>query len=248
MAKSLSSRGASVVLAARSENKLNRIQNEIESDGGRVIAVPTDITDRNACKTLVDKTAVTFGGVDGIILNAGVSMWANFEDISDPSFFQKLMDVNYMGAVNCVHASLPVLIKSKGVIVSITTAQALMGFPAHAGYAASKHALRGFTETLEIESDGKVKFMDAYLGWIKGTDLRANAFGADGEKLGASKHTHGSHAIELDDCVNSIIKGMAAGKRRVYTPRKLRMIPILNIFARGWLQRKVSKAVKDHNK
>ena len=153
-----------------------------------------------------------------------------------------------MGAVNCVHASLPVLIKSKGVIVSITTAQALMGFPAHAGYAASKHALRGFTETLEIESDGKVKFMDAYLGWIKGTDLRANAFGADGEKLGASKHTHGNHAIELDDCVNGIIKGMAAGKRRVYTPGKLRMIPLLNIFARSWLQRKVSKAVKDHNK
>jgi len=41
---------------------------------------------------------------------------------------------------------------------------------------------------------------------------------------------------------------MAAGKRRVYTPGKLLMIPFLNIFARGWLQRKVSKAVKDHNK
>lgn len=220
----------------------------MESDGGKAIAVPTDITDQNACKTLVDKTVETFGGVDGMILNAGVSMWANFEDISDPSFFQKLMDVNYMGAVNCVHASLPELKKSKGTIVSITTAQALMGFPAHAGYAASKHALHGFTETLEIESKGAVTFMDAYLGWIKGTDLRANAFGADGEKLGTSKHAHGGHAIELDDCVNGIIKGMAAGKRRVYTPGKLRMIPFLNVFARGWLQRKVSKAVKDHKK
>lgn len=248
MAKGLSQQGANVVLAARREDKLKQIQGEIESAGGEVMAIPTDISDRNACVELVEKSVKPFGAVDGIILNAGVSMWANFEDIQDPSFFQKLMDVNYMGAVNCVHASLSELKKVKGTIVSITTAQALMGFPAHAGYAASKHALHGFTETLEIEAEGNIKFMDAYLGWIKGTDLRANAFGADGEKLGPSKHAHGSHAIELEDCVNGIIKGMAAGKRRVYTPGKLRMIPFLNVFARGWLQRKVSKAVKDHNK
>ena len=244
----MAAQGANAVLAARNEDKLNRIQSEIKSAGGKVIAVPTDITDRNACNSLVENTITSFRSVDGMILNAGVSMWANFEDIQDPSFFQKLMNVNYMGCVNCVHASLPELKKSQGTIVSITTAQALMGFPAHAGYAASKHALHGFTETLEIEAAGQVRFMDAYLGWIKGTDLRANAFGADGEKMGASKHTHGSHAIELDDCVKNIIKGIARGKRRVYTPGKLRIIPFLNVFARSWLQRKVSKAVKDHNK
>lgn len=236
-----------MVLAARNEHKLNQIQSEIKSDGGEVIVVPTDITDQNACKALVDKTLATFDRIDNLVLNAGVSMWANFEDISDPSFFQQIMDVNYMGAVNCVHASLPALKKSRGVIVSITTAQALIGFPAHAGYAASKHALHGFTETLEIESDGELKFVDAYLGWIKGTDLRANAFGADGEKLGKAKLAHGRHAIELEDCVHDIIKGIAAGKRRVYTPWKLRMIPFLNLFAKSWLQRKMLKAVKDHN-
>ena len=175
-------------------------------------------------------------------------MWANFEDINDPSFFQKLIDVNYMGAVNCVHASLSELTKNNGLIVSITTAQALMGFPAHSGYAASKHALHGFTETLEIESSGQLHFMDAYLGWIKDTDLRANAYGADGNRLGNSKHAHGGHAIELNDCVSGIIKGITNGKRRIYIPGKLRLVPFLNVFARGYIHRKVSKAVKEHNK
>ena len=54
------------------------------------------------------------------------------------SFFKNLMDVNYHGAVNCVHAALPHLKESSGKIISCSTAQALMGFPSHSGYAASK--------------------------------------------------------------------------------------------------------------
>ena len=80
----MAAQGANAVLAARNEDKLNRIQSEIKSAGGKVIVVPTDITDRNACNSLVENTITSFRSVDGMILNAGVSMWANFEDIQDP--------------------------------------------------------------------------------------------------------------------------------------------------------------------
>ena len=241
-------KGANVVLAARSLKKLERISNDIKKNGGSALAVPTDITQENDCKNLINLTIQNFHTIDMLILNAGVSMWAPFEEIEDISFFNDIMNVNYMGSVYCVHAALPELKKSKGKIISITTAQAIIGFAHHTGYSASKHALHGFLDTLDMELEGAVNFMDAYLGWIKDTDLRANAYGADGNRLGNAKHAHGRHAIELNDCVSGIIKGITDGKRRVYIPGKLRLVPFLNVFARGWLQKKVLEAVKDHKK
>ena len=80
--------------------------------------------------------------------------------------------------------------KSSGTIVSISTAQAFIGFPKATFYSASKHALKGFLEGLELETKGKIQFINVYLGWIKETNLRANAIGPNGEKIGDSHHKH----------------------------------------------------------
>lgn len=173
-------------------------------------------------------------------------MWAEFEKIEDVSFFKTLMDVNYTGSVNCVHAALPKLKKSEGVIAAITTAQALIGFPHHSGYAASKHALHGFLETLDMELEGKVHFLNAYLGWIKGTNLRQSAFGADGSILGQKRHGHNSYAIDLEECTAGIVQAITSDKKRAYIPKKIKLIPYLNVFAKNWLWRKILKNVRDH--
>ena len=83
-------------------------------------------------------------------------------------------------------------LKNHGQIISITTAQALIGFPNASAYAASKHALHGFLETLQLELGNKIKISNVYLGWIKGTNLRANALGPDGAKIGSKHHKHSS--------------------------------------------------------
>jgi short-subunit dehydrogenase len=181
-----------------------------------------------------------------IILNAGISMWAPFEKIKDVSFFKKIMDVNYTGCVNCIHSALPELKKSHGKIVAITTAQAIVGFPHHTGYAASKHALQGFLESLEMELDGQVHFANAFLGWIKGTNLRENAFGSDGIQLGEARHSHNHNAVGLEICTKQIIEAIQTDKKSIYIPGKLRFIPFLKLFFRKWLLNNITKKVGDH--
>ena len=240
-------KGANVVLAARSIEKLEQICNNIKKSGGSALAVPTDLTQENDCKNLINLTIQNFHTIDMLILNAGVSMWAPFEEIEDISFFNDIMNVNYMGSVYCVHAALPELKKSKGKIVSITTAQAIIGFAHHAGYSASKHALHGFLETLDMELEGAVSFMNTYLGWIKGTSLRQNAYGADGEKIGQAGHSHDHNTIELNPCTDKIIQAIQSGKKTVYIPGKLRFISILNMLMKKWLHKKILNTVRAHD-
>ena len=147
---------------------------------------------------MVNVAIKTYGKIDGLILNAGVSMWARFDKLTDISFFNDLMSVNYMGAVNCVHAALPHLKSSRGKIISCSTGQALMGFPRHSGYAASKHALHGFLSTLAIENKNEITVLEAILGWIKGTNLRGNAFGPDGKVQERPPKQHSKESIDLD--------------------------------------------------
>ncbi len=181
LCKQLSSSGSLIVCAARRLDELERVCSIINSSGGRSIPSKTDITILEECKEMVNSAIDSFGRIDGLVLNAGISMWARFEDITDISFFKNLMDVNYMGAVNCAHAALPHLKSSGGKIISCSTGQALMGFPRHSGYAASKHALHGFLSTLAIENKNEITVLEAILGWIRDTNLRGNAFGPDGK-------------------------------------------------------------------
>ena len=115
--KQLSKKGALVVCAARRKDELDRVSNIINKSDGVCVPIQTDITVQTQCQNLINKTLEEFNQVDGLVLNAGVSMWARFDDITNLDFFKKLMDVNYFGAVNCVHSALPHLKKTKGVIV-----------------------------------------------------------------------------------------------------------------------------------
>ena len=240
----LASKGASVVLAARRNSKLESITNKINQNGGEAFGIKTDITKSIECKNLIDETMDRCGKIDILLLGAGVSMWTPFEGISDISFFRDLMDTNYTGAVQCVHAALPHLISTSGMIVSCSTAQAIVGFTNHSGYAASKHALHGFLDTLDMELEGKVKFLEIFMGWIRGTNMRSNAFGPDGKKMGETKRKHSTNSIELEDCTDKIIQSIINNKKTSYIPWKLRLIPIFDLFMGNLLRKKISKAVR----
>lgn len=247
LAKRASLNGASVVLAARTESKLLELASDINSCGGTALAIPTDITDSEQCENLVKETIDTFEKLDVLVLNAGISMWSDFESIKDVQFFQSLIDINYMGAVHCVKSALPHLKKNQGLIAQMSTAQALMGFPEHTGYAASKHALQGFLASLEIEMKGMVRFLHIYLGWIRGTNLRQNAFNLEGLPMGTQKRSHNKESIEVDECAQSILTAIKTGKQKMYLPSKLKWIPLLNAVCPRFLQYKVSQAVDNQS-
>src|SRR5215207_10091087 len=104
LAKQFTKDGTKVVLAARSEAKLREVASQCPAE---TLIVPTDITDPAACQKMIAQTIEHFGRLDILVNNAGISMRAPFEEVTDLSIFEKLIEVNYLGAVYATHAALP---------------------------------------------------------------------------------------------------------------------------------------------
>jgi short-subunit dehydrogenase len=231
LAEQLSHHKTNLVLFSRNIDKLKRVAKICESNGSKTLVVQGDIGKPEDCKNLYDKTINSFNTVDHIVLNAGISMWADFGQIIDLSLFQKLIETNYLGAVYLTHYCLPALIRSKGMITAISSIQGKIAVPNHTGYVASKHALTGFLNTLRMEvKDKGVDVMLVMPHWLRGTDLRKNAFDKDGNKIGESQKEHSKESITLEECSRKIIKGMIKRKRELIIPGKLKVLTWLNLF------------------
>ena len=144
LALQLAAQGAWLALAARDEARLETVAAECRARGGKSIAIKTDVTDQAQCAAMVARTAQEFGRVDTLVNNAGVGMWARFDEIVDPAFYARIMQVNYLGSVFCTFYALPHLKKSRGRIVAVSSLTGKTGVPTRSGYAASKHAMVGF--------------------------------------------------------------------------------------------------------
>src|SRR5256885_1883541 len=81
-------RGAHLTLAARNTTELSRVAEACRGAGGRAIAVATDVTHPEACRTMVEAAVREFGGVDCLVNNAGISMWARFDEVTDLGMFE----------------------------------------------------------------------------------------------------------------------------------------------------------------
>ncbi|MFQ5741625.1 MAG: SDR family oxidoreductase, partial [Acidobacteriota bacterium] len=227
LAIDLAARQTRLVLAARNRQKLEALAQELGGDNGQVIAQPTDVTQPEQCRRLAKTAVEAFGGIDYLVLNAGLSMWSRFDQISEPGVFRKIMETNYLGSVYCVQAALPQLRRSGGTIVAVTSTQAVVGLPNHSAYSASKHAVRGFLEALDLELDGEVRILQVMPGWVKGTNLRSRALKGDGQVVGESRRAHGKDAVTVEELSRRIVRAMETGQTELYVPSKLRFVPWL---------------------
>ena len=150
LALHLSSKGARVILAARGIDRLEAVASIISEHGGDAMVIPTDVTCHPDCYNLIDKTLETYGTIDILINNAGISMRANFLDVN-VEVLERLMNTNFWGAVYCTKYALPHLIESRGSLVAISSVCGITALPGRTGYAASKHALDGFMDTIRVE-------------------------------------------------------------------------------------------------
>ncbi|AMR33269.1 short-chain dehydrogenase [Mucilaginibacter sp. PAMC 26640] len=151
LAIELAQRGAKLVLAARHYVSLCQISQDIERKyNTQALAIACDVTIEEDCAQLVKQTMVTFGRVDILINNAGISMRALFKDV-DVKVLKSLMDVNFWGAVYCTKYALPEITKTKGSIVAVSSIAGYKGLPGRSGYSASKYAMNGFFDALRVE-------------------------------------------------------------------------------------------------
>lgn len=143
--------GAAVVMAARNTGAMEEIRQSLEPAGARMLAIQADVSREEDCRILVEKTMETFGRIDVLINNAGISMRSLLADTEIP-VIKRLMDVNFWGTVYCTRYALPHLLASKGSVVAVSSIAGYKGLPARCGYSASKFAMQGFMESLRIEN------------------------------------------------------------------------------------------------
>ncbi len=216
LALALAPQKPKLVLAARNEQRLKELAVECERAGASTRVVPTDITEAQACQGLIRQTVETFGGIDVLVNNAGMSMWTAFEEVTDLSIFEQLMRVNYLSGVYCTKYALPYLKKSKGRVVGIASVAGLTGVPTRTGYAASKHAMIGFFESLRIElaEDGVTVTIIAP-DYVQ-SKIHERSFGADGEAIAKNPINHDTF-LTADACAAMIVKAMVARQRLLLT-------------------------------
>jgi short-subunit dehydrogenase len=173
LAYQLAEQGARLVLAARSVDKLERIANECQRKGGHAVFLPTDLTNEAECKRLIDFTLEMYGRLDTLLYNAGRGYPARFNTLPNLDNIRAEITLNYLGLTYCVYYALPSLKQTKGRIVGVGSFGGLIGLPGTAGYNASKHAMRGFLNTLRAELLGTgITVTTLYLGAISTDRLR----------------------------------------------------------------------------
>jgi short-subunit dehydrogenase len=135
--------------------------------------VPTDCTQESQCRHLVELTIQQYGRLDMLFYNAGRGWPGLFVELTDLTTVETEIKLNYLGLVYCVFYALPHLRQTRGRIVAVGSYGGLVGIPGTAGYNASKHALRGFLNTLRAELRGSgVTVSVAYAGAVETERLK----------------------------------------------------------------------------
>jgi NADP-dependent 3-hydroxy acid dehydrogenase YdfG len=154
-ARTLAREGCTVALAARREDRLEALADEIGVE--KSLVVPTDVSDEDDAAALIERTRERLGGVDILVNNAGVARGDPVAD-ADLSDLRRNVRVNLEGVMNVTHAALPAMLDAGGDIVTVSSMSARFPQEGGSGYTASKFGVNGFCRSLRKElSDEQVR-------------------------------------------------------------------------------------------
>ena len=244
LALALAPQGPRLVLAARDAGALRAVAAECEARGARTLVVPTDVGDPAAAGRLVDETVKAFGGIDVLVNNAGASMMARFDEIADLSIFESLMRVNYLGCVYVTHHALPHLTKSRGQIVAMASLAGLTGVPTRTGYAASKHAVIGFFDSLRVELAGTGVDVTIVAPDFVVSEIHRRSVGPDGRPLGTSPMQE-SKLMTAEECAALTLRAMEGRRRLAVLSARGRWGRVARLFVPGLIDRIAARAVRE---
>ena len=143
-------RGARVVLASRDEADIKTAADQIIADGGQATPVVVDVGDQLSVEALAEAAIVAYDRIDTWVNNAGVSIYGKIEEVPLDDA-HRLFETNYWGVVHGSLAALPHLKLHGGALINVGSELSETAMPLQGHYAASKHAVKGFTDTLRME-------------------------------------------------------------------------------------------------
>ncbi len=246
LALQLASAHAHLVLAARDATRLEAVAAECRTRGAVAHVVPTDVADTTASQRLIDRAVELLGGIDVLILNAGITMWSRFDALEDLSVLERIMRVNYVGPAVQIHRALPALKQARGLVVAVASLAGLTGVPERSGYAASKHALIGLCDSLRIElADTGVDVCVIAPDFVV-SEIHRRAVGPDGRALGTSPMQE-SRLMTADECAARIVRAIERRERLVVMSLRGRVGRWLKLIAPAWVDRLAARAIRQRH-
>lgn len=227
LAVQLCDEGAKLVLSARREEELERVKQKCKGD---VYVLPLDLSQSDNFTEKVEEVIECYGRIDVLINNGGISQ-RSLASETPIELDRKIMEVNYFGNIALSKAVLPVFQKQKsGRFVVISSLSGKFGFFLRSAYAASKHALVGFYESLRLEEEKNgVNVSIVFPGLIQ-TNISQNALSKDGKAHGTLDDNQ-AKGISAEKCAQQIIKGIHKNKLEIFAGAgELKAVTIKRLF------------------
>jgi len=231
--------GAQIALVARREAELLALAEEIARAGGRALVLPCDVAEREQVEAACARVRSEWGGVDLLVNNAGYGRHRRFLDW-DLDDIERMMRVNYLGAVTFTKALLPDMVAAhRGWIVFVASVAGKIASPDESAYAASKFAMVGLASALSLEvEDAGVHVLTVCPGVI-----RTPFF--DEEALGRMPPVALRQMIEPEVLVDRIVDSLARGRRELTWPRGIAAGYAVQGLAPGFMRRQVKRTTID---
>ncbi len=234
-AREFARRGYNLVVAARNIDSLVLLEKELLAKGTKILSVQTDVSREEDCSKLVQKTIASFGRIDVLINNAGLSMRALFAD-TKLDVLRRLMDVNFWGTVYCTKYALQYLIETKGSVAGVSSIAGIHGLPGRTGYSASKFAMHGFLESLRIENLKKGLHVMIVAPGFTQSNIRKSALVADGSTQGESPRLE-EKMMSAEEVARHIAIGIKKRRRTVILTAQGNLVFLLKKFVPSLLDK-----------
>lgn len=200
---------AKVATCGRNYDKLYTLKTQ--NPGKPLLTHTADVSKETDCKLFIEEVLKTYGRIDILINNAGVSMRSLVNDVSFDTLRQ-VMDINFWGTVYCTRFALPSIIQNKGSVVGITSIAGFRGLPGRSGYCASKHAVNGWLEALRTE----LLYSGVNVLWVApgftASNIRNVALNGNAKPQGESPMNEKA-MMTSDACAEHILKAIEKRKR-----------------------------------
>jgi short-subunit dehydrogenase len=229
-AKELAKKNCKLVLSARRESELERVAKSLKIESSNILVLPIDLELVDKADEWTQKIIAKFGRIDVLINNGGISQKSFAMDTSIATE-KKIMDINYFGNVALAKSVVPYMQQQKsGKIVVITSIVGKFGLPELSTYAASKHALYGFYDSLRLEIlKDKIEVLLVSPGFIN-TNVAINAIKGDGSLVKENSDAQ-ENGMRTDVFAKNLVKAIQSNKKHTYIGNKeLLSIPFKTFF------------------
>jgi dehydrogenase/reductase SDR family member 7B len=239
LAMALADEGAHLILSARNQTELKRVKfNCIGAE--QIDLVLLDIGKHDDVFKIVKETIAKVGNIDILINNAGVSQRSLAKD-TDFQVDTHIINVDLLGTIAMTKAVLPSMLAQKsGHIVTVSSLMGKFGAPLRSGYAAAKHGLHGFFDTLRAELfNDNIKVLMVCPGFVK-TNISINAVVADGSKQGTMDDAT-DKGLDPSVVADKIIKAMQRNKEEIYLGGR----EVMGVYMKRFFPKILSRMVRN---